>query len=79
MLGLEGTLSVLLLLLMITQCMVMFICCTVSPKLLKYLNKFWTEIDKQVDKNIKALWSDRDGEYLSSDFNMYLLDNGSLC
>ena len=32
-------------------------------------------MEKQLEKNIKSLQSDRDGEYLSGDFNMYLLDN----
>ena len=33
---------------------------------------------KQLDKNIKSLQSDRGGEYLSGDFDKYLLDNGIL-
>ena len=37
---------------------------------------FWTEVEKQLDKNIKSLQSDRDGEYLSGDFNKYLLIMG---
>ena len=73
MLGPEGALSILLFLLMITQGM--FICYTVSSKLLKSSNKFWAETNKQLDKNIKLLRSDRDGEYLSNDYNIYLLDN----
>ena len=60
---------------MITQCIIMFIYYTVSSKLLKSLNKFWVKTDKQLDKNIKSIRSDRDGEYLFDDFNMYLLDN----
>ena len=71
----ERFLSISLLLLMITQDMVMFICCTVNPRHLKSSNKIWPETEKQLDKNIKSLRSDRDGEYLSDDFNMYFLDN----
>ena len=40
--------------------------------------EFRAEVKKQLDKNIKSLWSDRGGEYLSSDFDNYLLDNGIL-
>ena len=58
MLGLEGNLSTSLLLLMITQGMVMFICYTVSPNLLQNSNKFWAETEKQLHKNIKKLRSD---------------------
>ena len=32
-------------------------------------------MEKHLDKNIKSLQFDRGGEYLSSDFNKYLLDN----
>ena len=39
---------------------------------------FLAEIEKQLDINIKSLWSDRGGEYLSGDFDKYLLDNGIL-
>ena len=40
--------------------------------------EFRVEMQKQLDKNIKSLRSDRSGEYLSSDFDKYLLDNGIL-
>ena len=60
---------------MITQGMVMFIYCTISTKLLKSINKFWDKMEKQLYKNHRSLRSNRDGEYLSDDFNKYLLDN----
>ena len=44
----------------------------------KKFKKFLTEAEKQLDKNIKLFWSDRGDEYLSSDFDKYLLDNGIL-
>ena len=72
MLGLEGTLSISLLLLMITQCMFMFIYRIVSLSHLKSSNKFWVETEKQLDKNIKLLQLDQDGEYISGVFNKYL-------
>ena len=37
--------------------------------------EFWDEEEKQLDKNIKSLQFDQGGEYLSGDFNKYLLDN----
>ena len=37
--------------------------------------KNWAKAEKQLDKNIKLLWSDRGGEYLFDDFDKYLLDN----
>ena len=36
------------------------------------------EAEKQLDKNIESLQFDRGGEYLFSDFDKYLLDNGIL-
>ena len=36
--------------------------------------EFWAEVETQLNKNIN-FWSDRGGEYLSGDFNKYLLDN----
>ena len=51
----------------------MFICFTVSPKFLKNLNNFFAEMEKQLDKNIKSFRTDRDDEYLSRDFNKYLI------
>ena len=38
-------------------------------------NKFRAEAEKQLNKNIKLLRLDRGGEYLSDDFEKYLLDN----
>ena len=40
--------------------------------------EFKTEIEKQLVKSIKALRSDRGGEYLSQEFQSYLRDNGNL-
>ena len=45
---------------------------------MKSSKKIWTESEKQLDKNIKSLRLDQGGEYLSGDFNKYLLDNGIL-
>ena len=47
-------LSFSLLLLMITQCMIMFICC-ISPKLLKNSNKFWAKTDKQLEHKVASI------------------------
>ena len=75
---LEGVLNILLFLLIITQGIVMFIFCIASLKLWKSSNKLWVEMKKQLDKNIKLLQSDRDGDYLFGYFNKYLFDNGML-
>ena len=40
--------------------------------------QFRNEVEKQTKKNIKTLWSDRGGEYLSSEFLTYLEENGIL-
>ena len=37
--------------------------------------EFWAEAEKQLDKNIKSLRSDRGNKYLSSNCDKYLLDN----
>ena len=37
--------------------------------------RFWNEIEKQTEKSIKTLWSDREGEYLCSKFLTYLEEN----
>ena len=49
-----------------------------KSKVFKKFKKFWAEAEKQLNKNIKSFWSDRDCKYLSDDFNKYLLDNGIL-
>ncbi|KAL0445102.1 UNVERIFIED_CONTAM: Transposon Ty2-B Gag-Pol polyprotein [Sesamum latifolium] len=36
------------------------------------------EVENQTNRKIKALWSDRDGEYLSGEFIDYLKENGIL-
>ena len=36
---------------------------------------FKAEVENQLEKHIKILRSDRDGEYLSSEFQQYLIDN----
>ena len=38
--------------------------------------KFRNEVEKQTDKPIKVLRSDREGKYLSQKFLGYLKDNG---
>ena len=38
-------------------------------------NLFCSEVEKQTEKNIKILRSDRRGEYLTSDFLTYLKEN----
>ena len=50
------------------------ICCFISPRHLKSSKNF-EQVKKHLDKNIKSLWSDQGGAYLSGDFNKYLLDN----
>ena len=37
---------------------------------------FKAKVEKQLEKYIKILRFDRDGEYLSSEFQQYLIDNG---
>ncbi|KAK0581805.1 hypothetical protein LWI29_018205 [Acer saccharum] len=37
---------------------------------------FKVEIENQLEKHIKILRSDRGGEYLSGEFQQYLIDNG---
>ena len=39
---------------------------------------FCNEVEKQTEKSIKTLRSDRGGEYLSSEFLTYLGENGIL-
>jgi hypothetical protein len=43
---------------------------------LKISNKFRTEVENQLNKSIKALRLDREGEYLSYEFTMYLKECG---
>ena len=38
--------------------------------------EYKNEVEKQTGKSIKALRSDRGGEYLSQEFTSYLKDNG---
>ena len=38
-------------------------------KIFEKFKEFWIEAEKQLDKNIKSLWSDRGKKYLSGDFN----------
>ena len=40
--------------------------------------RFCNEVEKQTEKNIKTLRSDRGNEYLSSEFLTYLGENGIL-
>ncbi|KAK0575598.1 hypothetical protein LWI29_003433 [Acer saccharum] len=37
---------------------------------------FKAEVENQLEKHIKILRSDRGGEYLSGEFQQYLIDNG---
>ena len=37
---------------------------------------FKAEVENQLNKHIKILRSDRSGEYLSGEFQQYLIDNG---
>ena len=41
--------------------------------------KFRHEVEKQIEKPIKVLRSDRGGEYLSREFLDYLKNNGIVC
>ncbi|KAH9698582.1 hypothetical protein KPL71_024056 [Citrus sinensis] len=43
---------------------------------LEKFKKYRAETEKQLDKNIKKLRSDRGGEFLSGDFKEYLVENG---
>ena len=38
--------------------------------------KFRAEVENQLGKRVKAIWSDRGGEYLLGDFKDYLTQNG---
>ena len=38
--------------------------------------EFRAEIENQLGKRIKAIWSDHSGEYLPEDFKDYLTKNG---
>ena len=38
--------------------------------------EFRAEVENQLGKRIKAIWSDRSGEYLPEDFKDYLTKNG---
>ena len=49
-----------------------------KSEVFKKFKKIWVEAEKQLDKNIKLLRSNRGGEYLSGDFDKFLLDNGIL-
>ena len=40
--------------------------------------EFWAEVEKQLDTHIKAIQSDRGGEYLSNEFIDHLVQNGIL-
>ena len=42
---------------------------------LKMFKRFCTEVEKQIEKSIKTLRSDRRDEYLISDFLTYLKEN----
>ena len=44
----------------------------------KIFKQFRNEVEKQTEKDIKTLQSDRGGEYLSSEFLTYLVENGIL-
>ncbi|KAH9679182.1 Integrase catalytic domain-containing protein [Citrus sinensis] len=47
-----------------------------KSKALEKFKEYRTETEKQLDKNIKKLRSDRGGEFLSGDFKEYLVENG---
>ena len=40
--------------------------------------QFYSEVEKQIRKNIKTFWLDQGGEYLTSNFLTYLEENGIL-
>ena len=44
----------------------------------KMFKRYRSEIEKQIEKNIKTLWSDRGDKYLSDEFMTYLKENGIL-
>ena len=63
------------LLLMITQEMVAYLMRRKFEAFEKF-KEFRAEVENQLGKCIKAIWSDRDGEYLLGDFKDYLTQNG---
>ena len=48
---------------------------TYKSELFKIFKRFCSEVEKQTGKSIKTLWSNREGEYLSSEFQIYLEEN----
>ena len=75
MLGLEGALNISLLLLIdYSRYDYISLLHRMSEEFEKF-KEFWVKAEKQLDKNIKSIRSDRGGKYLSRDFNKYLLDN----
>ena len=44
----------------------------------KMFKRYHNEVEKQIRKRIKTLWSDQDSEYLSDEFMIYLKENGIL-
>ena len=47
-----------------------------KSKTFKKFKEFRAEVENQLGKHIKAIRSDRGGEYLLRDFNNYLTQNG---
>ena len=47
-------------------------------KIFEKFKEFWAKVEKKLDKNIKSFHFNRGDEYLSGDFDKYLLDNGIL-
>ena len=47
-----------------------------KSKTFEKFKEFKAEVENQLDKHIKAIWSNRDGEYFLGDFKDYLTENG---
>ena len=47
-----------------------------KSKAIEKFKEFRAEVENQLGKHIKAIWSDRGGEYLLGDFKDYLTQNG---
>ena len=70
----EEVMSISSLSLMITQDTVVYLIRHKSEAFEKFKG-YRVETEKQLDKNIKKLRSDRGGEFLSGDFNEFLVEN----
>jgi transposase InsO family protein len=47
-----------------------------KDKFLHYFKTYKTEVENQLERKIERLWSDRGGEYFSSDFSDFCVEHG---